>query len=133
MKFFHERGLKVRGSCEGCWRRTESLGGQGAAWLLEHTITLIPCTRFRHHCRPISGEFFDLGEFSPLLGRDWQHLKQANTSLYPFTPDRSLCICSTDVFGNAGCGTGLVTAVHRAELRMSQKQLWEPCTALSRL
>lgn len=30
------------------------------------------------------GNLFYLGEFSPLLGRNWQHLKQPNTFLYPF-------------------------------------------------
>lgn len=43
MKFFHECGLKVRGSCEGCWRRTGSLEGQGAAWLPEA----------QHHSHPL--------------------------------------------------------------------------------
>lgn len=62
--------MKDSGGGLNLWGDREQLG----FW--RHTITLIHCTRFRHYCRPISGEFFYLGEFSPLLGRNWQHLKQ---------------------------------------------------------
>lgn len=58
MKFFHECGLKVRGSREGCWRRTEYLEGQGAAWLLEAHHPSHP----QHLLQALLGDAF-LGNF----------------------------------------------------------------------
>lgn len=64
MNFFHERGMKVRGSCEGCWRRTEYLEGQGAAWLLEEHHHSHPQHLFQALLRDLFlGDFFTLVSF----------------------------------------------------------------------
>lgn len=59
MKFFHKCGWKVRSSCEGCWRGTECLEGQEAAWPLGPHYHCHPQHPFQALLRdPLLGNFF---------------------------------------------------------------------------